>query len=199
MFFGTFMSKFEQYNIPLSELKNENQVFNFNLDDEYFKKINSPEVQRGNVKVKVTVSKKSSIFELAFNLDGTVIIPCDRCLDDMNQSILYKEKIEVKFGSSFSEEGDIVIVPESDGSINVAWFMYEFIVLNIPLKHVHPAGECNKTMVNKLKRHTSKSKNENDEEENLEDLNLDDINDEAIEETSTDPRWDGLQNIFDNN
>jgi len=193
------MSKFEQYNIPLKDLKDENLVFNFILDDDYFKRINSPEVQHGNVKAKVIVSKKSSLFELVFNLDGIIVIPCDRCLDDMNQAIQYKEKIEVKFGNSFSEEGDIVVIPESDGAINIAWFLYEFIVLNIPLKHVHPIGECNKTMVNKLKKHTTKSKSEDDDSENTEDLDFEEDNDISLEETSTDPRWNSLQNIFDNN
>lgn len=34
----------------------------------------------------------------------------------------------------------MVIVPEEDGYINVAWFMYEFIALSIPMKHVHAPG-----------------------------------------------------------
>lgn len=52
----------------------------------------------------------------------------------MNQPIQYKEKIQVKFGDKFSEEDDIVIVPETDGGINVAWFLYEFIVLSNYIK-----------------------------------------------------------------
>jgi uncharacterized metal-binding protein YceD (DUF177 family) len=76
----------------------------------------------------------------------------------MNQQIHYKESLDVKFGSKFSEENDIVIVPEAEGAINVAWFLYEFIVLNIPVKHVHAPGECDKSMINKLKKHLPSSK-----------------------------------------
>ena len=115
----------------------------------------------------------------------------------MNQSIQYKEKLQVKFGESFSEEGDIVIVPESDGAINIAWFLYEFIVLNIPIKHVHVTGECNKTMVSKLKKHITRQKNVDDDE--AEDISFDDDEDISVEDTATDPRWDGLQNILENN
>jgi uncharacterized metal-binding protein YceD (DUF177 family) len=191
------MSKFEQYNIPLKELKTETQVYEYDLDDIYFKKIDSPEVQHGKIKAIVTVRKKIGLFDLNFELNGIIQIPCDRCLDNMDQPIQYKEKIQVKFGEKFSEEDEIVIVPEADGAINIAWFLYEFIVLNIPLKHVHATGECNKTMVTKLKKHITRQKSDSDDD----DIDIDDDDDDEIptEETTTDPRWDGLQNIFENN
>lgn len=186
------MSKFDLYNVVLKDLGSEQRVYEFELDDAYFKKIDSPEVQKGKVSVKITVQKKNNSFELNFVLDGIVYIPCNRCLDDMEQAISYKEKLVVKFGAQFAEEDDIVIVPEADGAINVAWFLYEFIVLNIPIKHVHAPGECNKTMVTKLKKHITRSKDDDD------DVDFDD-DDIELEDTATDPRWDGLQNILDNN
>ena len=147
------MAKFGQYNIPLKSLASDSETFEFELDENYFKKIDSPEVQRGKVKAIVVVKKRASIFELSFDLSGAIQIPCDRCLDDMDQPIRYQDKLQAKLGEEFSEEDGIVIVPESEGSINVAWFLYEFIVLNIPIKHVHAPGGCNKTMVGKLKIH----------------------------------------------
>lgn len=192
------MSKFEQYNVKLKDLVNETRTLEFDLDNEYFKKIDSPEVQFGNVKAKVTAQKKLATYELQFTLDGSVNIPCDRCLDLMEQPIRYKEKLQVKFGDSFSEEDEIVIVPESDGAINVAWFLYEFIVLNIPIKHVHVQGECNKTMVTKLKKHISRKKLDDDDED-IDVLEFDEDEDFSVSEIQTDPRWDGLQNISENN
>jgi len=190
------MSKFEQYNIILKDLTTESRVYEYLLDDLYFKKIDSPEAQKGNVKATVTVQKKQTTFELRFNLDGEIYIPCTRCLDDMEQPIHYKEKLQVKFGDKFSEENEIVIIPESEGSINIAWFLYEFIVLNIPIKHVHVSGECNKTMVNKLKHHITHRK---DDEEDETDIDYGDESDFSEDEIQIDPRWESLQNITDNN
>ncbi|MFM2293006.1 MAG: hypothetical protein RIS29_2819 [Bacteroidota bacterium] len=189
------MSKFELYNIVLKDMKDETRTYEFDLDDAYFKKIDSPEVQRGNVKAKVVVSKKISTYELQFILEGNVIVPCNRCLDDMDQAITYKETLQVKLGDKFDEVDEIVIIPESEGALNVAWFMYEFIILNIPIKHVHPTGECNKTMVSKLKRHIARHKDDDDDN----DLDFDDDDDMSNDEVPTDPRWDGLQNILENN
>ncbi|MBP6611468.1 MAG: DUF177 domain-containing protein [Paludibacter sp.] len=186
------MSKFELYNVVLKDLGSEPRVYEFELDDAYFKKIDSPEVEKGKVSAKITVLKKFSSYELNFQINGVVFIPCNRCLDNMEQPISYKEKLTVKFGDEFAEEDDIVIVPEAEGAINVAWFLYEFIVLNIPIKHVHAPGECNKTMVTKLKKHITRSKDD------AEDVDFDDDEIE-MEDTATDSRWDGLQNILDNN
>lgn len=189
------MSKFELYNIVLKDLSDEARQFEFDLNDDYFKKIDSPEVQKGKVNAKVLVQRKMDSFELLFILDGFVLIPCNRCLDDMEQTIHYKEKLQVKFGDKFDEIDEIVIVPEADGGINIAWFLYEFIVLNIPIKHVHATGECNITMVTKLKKHITRQKD--DDEISLE---MDDDDDDFLTtEAPTDPRWDGLQNIINNN
>ncbi|NLJ20598.1 MAG: DUF177 domain-containing protein [Bacteroidales bacterium] len=190
------MSKFELYNIVLKDITNEKRIYEFDLDDVYFKKIDSPEVQRGNVQAKVTVQKKASTYKLDFDLNGFVILPCTRCLEDMNQQIHYKESLDVKFGSKFSEENDIVIVPEAEGAINVAWFLYEFIVLNIPVKHVHAPGECDKSMINKLKKHLPSSKG-NDEENDDTTLGLDEMEEDGFSTHNQfiDLDFDNLQNI----
>lgn len=193
------MSKFEQYNIVLKDITSETPVFEFDLDNVFFKKIDSPEVQIGNVKAKVSVQKKTNTYELKFEIDGIIVIPCDRCLDNMEQPIHYKEKLLVKLGEKFSEEDEIVIVPESEGAINIAWFLYEFIVLNIPMKHVHAPGECNKTMAGKLKKHITRQKDDEDDDDDVSVIDFDDDDDFTTNESQTDPRWDGLQNISENN
>jgi uncharacterized metal-binding protein YceD (DUF177 family) len=113
----------------------------------------------------------------------------------MEIPVNYKEKLKVKFGQSFSEENETVIVPESEGAINIAWFLYEFIVVSIPIKHVHAPGECNKTMVSKLKRHIAHHKDAEDDESDIE-FDDDELVDEDI---PVDPRWDALQNFTENN
>ena len=44
-------------------------------------------------------------------------------------------------------------VYKRQGEINVAWFMYEFVALAIPMKHVHAPGKCNKAMTSKWSKH----------------------------------------------
>ena len=188
------MGKFDQYNIPLKGIGTNTHSYEFELDDEFFKKIDSPEVQRGNVMVQLDVTKESELFDLSFSLEGTVQIPCDRCLDDMDQPVEHDEIIRVRLGEEYGDEEDTVIIPEGEGKINIAWFLYEFIVVSIPIKHYHHTGECNKTMMSKLKKHIIRHEDDED------DFGFDDDDsEEDITEETTDPRWDGLKDIIGNN
>ena len=128
--------------------------------------IDGDEVQKGKVKVNLTVKRSSMVFDMNFQLEGVVYVPCDRCLDDMDLPISAKNKLIVKFGKEYAEESDeIVIIPEAEGEINLAWFIYEFIALTIPMKHVHAPGKCNKAMSSKLKKHTTRRSDDDDEYE----------------------------------
>ncbi|MFA6779643.1 MAG: DUF177 domain-containing protein [Paludibacteraceae bacterium] len=198
------MGKFSVYNIPLKDLSKGTHNYEFNLDNVYFKNIEGDEVQKGNVKAIVEVTRTSQSFEINFDIKGVIQIPCDRCLDDMDQEIDTQNQLTVKFGSEYAEESDkIIVVPEEEGEINLAWFLYEFIALNIPIRHVHPAGKCTKSMVSKLKKHLAHDKNE--EEEPIDFLDDEDLDIEegetGEEESKTDPRWDGLKKLIteDNN
>lgn len=170
--------------------------YEFLLDNLFFANIDGPEVQKGKVKVVVAVKKGTHAFELNFQTEGIVWVACDRCLDDMELSVTSTDKLKVKFGHEYGEEGDnIIIVPEKEGDINVAWFMYEFIALTIPMKHVHLPGKCNKMMTGKLGKHLRTSSDDEDKEmemDSSEDIIMDDV------ETQIDPRWNELKEILDN-
>ncbi|MDR0334236.1 MAG: DUF177 domain-containing protein [Dysgonamonadaceae bacterium] len=192
------MSKFSLYKISLKNLSQGVHTYEYELDRKFFEAIDGDEVKKGNVKVTVTVKKTSSTFEFDFTLKGVVQVPCSRCLDDMNQEIDSHNRLIVKFGTEYSEESDeIIIVPEDEGEINIAWFLYEFIVLNIPIKHTHASGECNKTMSSKLRKHRAVSTDDDSmEDEEVADDDFSDDNNSSV----SDPRWDTLKELnFDDN
>ena len=144
---------------------------------------------------ELTVKKTSRAFELSFQTEGIVWVPCDRCLDEMEQPVTSSDKLMVKFGHEYAEEGDnLIVIPEEEGEINVAWFMYEFIALAIPMKHVHAPGKCNKAVTSKLNKHLRTS-GDDDAEESFgagEDIVVEDEAEEQI-----DPRWNELKKILD--
>lgn len=187
------MGKFDAYKIDLKGMKNDTYSCEYVLDNHFFESIDSPEVQKGKVHVALTVKKTAGLYELSFKTEGVVQVTCDRCLDDMDQSVTSTDKIKVKLGEDFSESGDIVIIPEETGEINVAWFMYEFIALSIPMKHVHAPGKCNKAMMGTLNKYLRVSADENAEEMEVEEETADD------KEQVIDPRWNELKKIIDNN
>ncbi len=165
--------------------------YEYHLDNEFFASIDAPEVQDGNLDVTLDVHKSIGVYMLEFHTEGVAVVPCDRCLDDMDVDICTDDTLKVKLGAVYSDENDIIVVPEEDGYINVAWFIYEFIALALPIKHVHALGECNKGMMDVLNQHLSvEAPEEGEEYEN---------DGELQDEEPTDPRWDALKKILNNN
>lgn len=190
------LSKFSEYIIPLRNINTGEERFEYKLTNDFFSKIDSPEVEKGKVSAIVNVKKIVDSFELSFQIEGVVKISCDRCLDEMDQLVSSNEKLIVKFGSDYAEEGsNIIVVPQSEGEINVAWFIFEFISLAIPIKHTHPYGKCNKQMSEKL-REISAYDDESEQEQDI-DIDLEEDTEDKLKDI--DPRWDELKKIINNN
>ncbi|MDR1763954.1 MAG: DUF177 domain-containing protein [Dysgonamonadaceae bacterium] len=184
------MGKFDKYKVDLKGMSEAKQNYDFLLDNQFFANIDGEEVQKGKVNVRLTVARINDVYKLDFKLSGTIILPCDRCLDDMDLPVESEQKLIVKLGKDYSDDSDeVVVIPESEGVINLAWFLYEFVALTIPIKHVHGPGKCNRQMSGKLKQYAPKS----DGEDSFEDEDADETDDER--ESATDPRWDALKNF----
>jgi len=164
----------ETLKIDLKGLKEGVNHLEFDLDDTYFKAVDAPEVSRGNVHVSLDIVRNGNdFFTLDFHEVGTMMISCDRCLDLMEQPIETTQRLEVNFGTENSEEGDLVTVAEDEGILDVTWYLYEFIALAIPIKHVHAPGKCNSAMVRALEEYSAARSGEEDEQ-------------------PMDPRWEAL-------
>ena len=145
------MCSLEPFKIDLKGLEDGLTRLNLSLDDTFFAALEAEEVKRGHADVELTIQQTAErYFELHFHITGEVMVQCDRCLDDMPQAVDAGHKLVVKFGEEYSEDDDLVTVAEDDGVLDTAWFIYEFIVLNIPIKHVHAPGKCNRAMIEML-------------------------------------------------
>lgn len=185
------MGRFSEYKIVLRSLSEGKHTFDYVLDDGFFallKNDDDNDVKKGKLNVKVDLKRNTTTFDLNFVIQGKVYVPCDRCLDDVTMDVDTKNHLVIKFGHEYAEESDeIMTIPEEDGEVNIAWFLYEFIVLSLPMKRVHPSGECNKTMASKLKRHKVTDINDEDQDE---DFDLDEEDSDVV-----DSRWDALKNV----
>ena len=168
------MCSLERFNIDLKALTEDVMPLEWELDDQYFSALDGAEVQGGALHVSGSIRKAVGFYELQLAISGTVRIPCDRCLDPMDQPIETELQLVVKLGSEYSEQDDIIVVDESEGTLDTSWFIYEAIALAIPIQHVHQPGDCNVAMSEKLKElSAARSSNEDAEK-------------------AVDPRWEAL-------
>jgi len=171
------MCSLEQFKINLKGLTDEVTALDYDLDDQFFEALDGSEVKQGTLHVSVSIRKTSGFFELQFHTEGTVTVTCDRCLDDMEQPIEANNRLVVKLGAAYSEEDDVITVLEDEGILDTSWLIYEFVVLAIPIKHVHAPGKCNPAM-----------------SQVLEELSADRSSDEASDQP-IDPRWSKLADL----
>lgn len=170
------MGKLGAYKVDLKGQKEASAAYDWVVDSDYFAALDVEDIRRGRVNVSLDVKKLSGQFVLSFILKGEVIVQCDRCLDDMAQEIDTTGELKVRLGDDFADDGDVVVVPEKDGTINVSWYIYEFISLAVPLKHVHAPGKCNKAMTEELDKYAAP-------EEGMD------------AEVQSDQRWSELENL----
>ena len=171
------MFSLETLKIDLKGLTDAESVRDFDLDDEFFAALDGSQLEHGSLHVSVSIRKMTGFFELLFRSEGTVIVTCDRCLDDMEQPISADDRLVVKLGATYSEDGDTVTVNEDEGILDVSWLIYEFIMLAIPIKHVHAPGKCNSAMTQKLVELSGAVRSGEEESEAI------------------DPRWEKLKNL----
>ena len=171
------MNSLELLKIDLKGLVDEETSLAFDLDDTYFEALDGAEVKKGSLHVSVSIRKATGFFELNSHTVGIVVVPCDRCLDDMDQPVKTSNRLIVKLGNEYSEEDDIIVVPEDEGILDTSWIIYEFVALVIPIRHVHAPGKCNPAMTKAL-----------------EELSADRSSDEESSQ-AVDPRWEKLKNL----
>lgn len=176
------MGNLNPYIIDLKALQADTEKFQFVMDDRDLEAVGALEIGKGHLSATVTVRKKAASYELDFEIKGFARIICDRCLEEMEQPIDTQGLLEVKFGNELNDDGEVLVLPEDDGTLNVAWYIYEFAALAIPIRHTHPEGTCDAQMDAALKAHT-----------------VSDADEGTDEHKGDDPRWEGLKKLLENN
>jgi len=144
------MCSLETFIIDLKGMTSEEENRDYHLDDDYFKALDGSQLEHGALHVSVSIRKTTGFYELRIHSEGTVDVTCDRCLEDMQQPIATDNRLLVKLGAAYAEDDDTVTIDANDGTIDLSWFIYEFIMLAIPIKHVHAPGKCNSAMTQRL-------------------------------------------------
>lgn len=144
------MDTMDSYKVDLKGMLGDAVSHHWLLKDNFFSAVDGPEISQGQLTVELRVKRTLEAFELTFEIDGIVKVECDRCLELMDQEIHTIQTITVKLGDEFDDDGEIIVIPESEGIIDLAWYIYEMVALEIPLRHVHQVGQCNQEVMDRL-------------------------------------------------
>jgi uncharacterized protein len=173
----------ERYRIHILGLSISIHHFQFEVDNEFFKKYGTGLVSNGGFTVNLSLDKRETFLEATFAIKGSTKLICDRSLDEFDFEINKASKLIFKFGDEDIEiSEDVIMIHRGTETLELGQYIYEFIALSIPMKKLHP-----------------RFKNEGDDsdEEEVKLIYTSETTEEKPED-QTDPRWDILKKLNKN-
>ena len=175
------MNNLKAYLIPFIGLKIGKHQFDYQVDNTFFAHFDYDEFNDASVKVSVVLEKKSTLLELDIQHKGTVNVPCDVSGEEFDLAIKGKLKLVVKFGDAFNDENEeLLILPHGEFQVNVAQYIYESIVLSVPLRRIHP-GVKDGSLTEVIEKLEALAPKENKE---------------SVQKNHIDPRWENLKKLL---
>lgn len=176
------MKPLKEYNIQFVGLKLGKHHFDYQIDKKFFEHFEYDDFNDVNVEVDLLFEKKTTLLELHYKASGIINVNCDTTNEPYDQEIEGEFILVVKFGDEYNDENEeILIIPHGEYEINVAQYLYELIILSIPLKRVHPGiadGTLQSEILKKLEELSPKGLEEKEESEDI------------------DPRWNTLKKLL---
>lgn len=176
------MKPLKEFTIPFVGLKVGKHHFDYEIKKEFFDYFEYEDFNSCDLKIDLDFVKKSTLLELHFEVTGTVNINCDVTNEPYDQEIENSFDLVVNFGEEFNDENiDILILPHGEYEINIQQYVYELIVLSMPLKRIHPGvedGTLDSDILNKLEELSPK------------------IKDTKKDQEESDPRWNTLKQLL---
>lgn len=163
------------YSVNILGLSQKTHSFEFNLGNAFFEKYGKEVVAEGQFEAKVNLDKRETLIEADFDIEGKANLVCDRSLESFEHPMKINRKMIFKYGEAAEEVSDeITIIPKDLDVLEIGQYIYEFIVLDVPIKKVHP-------------RFQSEEENENEEGKM--------IYQSEKKEDEIDPRWEQLRKL----
>jgi uncharacterized metal-binding protein YceD (DUF177 family) len=138
-------------------------VYEYKIEDKFFAEFGAQDFSNCDANVKLTLDKNQGFMQLHFDISGSVESYCDRCgnpliiqlWDEFNLIVKLVENPDAM--NAQEEDSDIFYIDRNESHISVASWIFEFIILSIPLQKECELDEkgnslCNKTALDTLEK-----------------------------------------------
>ncbi len=168
------MKNSRRYKIEIFDLSNDTHHFQFEYDDAFFSEFENSLISEGKGTCTVDLVKSDLMLDLTLSIEGTILLTCDRSLEEFDFPINASQQVIYKYGAEDKElSEDVFIILKSTQEINISDYLYEYISLEKPMKIVHPKFQNAKDSDELI--YSSKG--------------------EGMENKGIDPRWDALKKL----
>jgi len=133
------VEELKKYNIEIFSLAEKEHVYEYESGSAFFKEFPQDIIEKGEFEARMVLDKSSTMLRLDFHIKGLIGQVCDRTLEEYEEEVETENRIFLKFGDRDEELTDeIEMIQRNTARINVARYIYDFIVLALPVKKLHP-------------------------------------------------------------
>lgn len=141
------------FSILFAGLKNGKHEFEFDIDHSFFEEYEYSGIEGAHAHVELILDKKETMLIGDFHIQGEIETTCDRCTDTLKVPVNAEYKQYFKFGLEDSGDEALTVMHPDEYQIDVKDLIYEFIVVSLPSRTLHPEGECNEEMKEAMEKH----------------------------------------------
>ena len=166
------MASKRMFEIAFVGLKHGVHEFNYELKEEFFTEKGAEDAGNLRANVKLLLEKNTGFMLLKFMVGGKAEVNCDRCGNPLSADLWDEFKLLVKLSddpakmNEQEEDADVFYISRTESHIDVSDWLYEFVMLSIPLQNVcgnDEKGEslCNQEVLSKLNEMKLKAEEHN--------------------------------------
>jgi len=157
------MSRRREFEIAFVGLKPGVHEYSYTIDDKFFEAFQEQDFRNCKANVKLHLDRKSSFLLLKFEIGGAMEVTCDRCnnnlplelWDEFNITVKMVEEPDVM--NDQEEDPDVYYISKTESHIDVAKWIYEFIILTVPMQRTcnyekMDGPHCNTAAMEMLKK-----------------------------------------------
>lgn len=177
--------KRSEFKLRLAGVALGKHTFSIVCDKSFFEINEISELLDGSILLQIILDKSENMLNIEFIFKGNVVVECARCLDPVTLDLDYIDHLLVNLLPDFpdqthTEDDQVWMINENAFELDLFQFVYESIILALPLRVIHPDDEegnstCNPDFLEKLNQYSVEEKQ----------ISNDDI----------DPRWESLKNL----
>lgn len=147
------MEALAEHTIVITGLKDGLHSFDMELGDSFFAASGMEEFLGGRTMAHLDLEKTNHLYVASIQVDGHVTMLCDRCNSRMEQPVHGSQRQIFQLnGDGESDDDELVNLDPATTEINFTHYLFECISLNLPIRHVHPAGQCDPEVTRVLEK-----------------------------------------------
>lgn len=139
----------KNYTFEFKKYEKGEHIFYIGANASLFRDFDYQEIRKAKIKIRCNAIVDENSVSLQMKLIGWVNVQCDVCGDFFNLKIKNNVFLNFKVSNkTIDDEPELIYLPIDAVSINLKKIVYDYSILSLPMKIVHPKNSNGQRMCN---------------------------------------------------